>query len=53
MCAEETIRPDTSLVSVMTVNNEIGVIQPMADIGRLCRAKKVEFRIDSLGKKTE
>jgi cysteine desulfurase len=38
---EKTIRPDTSLVSVMTVNNEIGVIQPMADIGRICRAKKV------------
>ena len=30
---EDTIRPDTSLVSVMTVNNEIGVRQPIEDIG--------------------
>lgn len=31
---EETIQPDTSLVSVMTVNNEIGVKQPVKEIGR-------------------
>merc|ERR1719225_1560665 len=44
---ESSIRPDTGLVSVMTVNNEIGVIQPVADIGRLCRAKKVFFHTDA------
>ena len=37
----EAIRPETVLVSVMAVNNEIGVIQPVADIGRLCREKGV------------
>ena len=30
---EDAIRPDTSLVSVMTVNNEIGVVQPIQEIG--------------------
>ncbi|KAI9317954.1 cysteine desulfurase [Dichotomocladium elegans] len=44
---EETIRPDTVMVSVMTVNNEIGVIQPIAEIGKICRAKKVFFHTDS------
>lgn len=39
--------PDTSLVSVMTVNNEIGVKQPIAEIGRLCRSKKVFFHTDA------
>ncbi|XP_065571581.1 cysteine desulfurase-like [Artemia franciscana] len=41
------IRPDTSLVSIMTVNNEIGVIQPVKDIGALCREKKVFFHTDA------
>lgn len=41
------IRPDTALVSIMAVNNEIGVIQPMAEIGRLCRANKVFFHTDA------
>jgi len=44
---EASIRPDTSLVSVMTVNNEIGVIQPVEDIGKLCRSKKVFFHTDA------
>ena len=35
------MRPDTSLVSIMTVNNEIGVLQPVAEIGKLCRERKV------------
>ncbi|KAL9046468.1 MAG: hypothetical protein Q9214_000703 [Letrouitia sp. 1 TL-2023] len=43
---ESTIRPDTALVSIMTVNNEIGVIQPMKEIGQLCRSKKVFFHTD-------
>ena len=43
---EAAIRPDTAIVSIMTVNNEIGVIQPMEEIGRLCRAKKTYFHSD-------
>ena len=41
------IRPETALVSVMHVNNEIGVIQPIAEIGRLCRERKVFFHVDA------
>ena len=44
---EAAIRPDTALVSIMTVNNEIGVIQPMAEIGKLCRSKKIFFHTDA------
>ena len=44
---ESAIRPDTALVSIMTVNNEIGVIQPMEEIGTLCRSKKVFFHTDA------
>jgi len=43
---EAAMRPDTALVSIMTVNNEIGVIQPMEEIGRLCRSKKTFFHTD-------
>ncbi|KAJ9638973.1 cysteine desulfurase [Coniosporium apollinis] len=43
---EKAIRPDTALVSIMTVNNEIGVVQPVEEIGRLCRSKKVFFHTD-------
>ncbi|KAI9705101.1 MAG: cysteine desulfurase [Candelina mexicana] len=43
---EDAIRPDTALVSLMTVNNEVGVIQPMEEIGKLCRSKKVFFHSD-------
>eukprot|EP01103_Thecamoeba_quadrilineata_P005078 TRINITY_DN1492_c0_g1_i1.p1 TRINITY_DN1492_c0_g1~~TRINITY_DN1492_c0_g1_i1.p1 ORF type:complete len:465 (-),score=89.75 TRINITY_DN1492_c0_g1_i1:56-1450(-) len=42
----EAIRPDTALVSIMAVNNEIGVVQPLEEIGRLCRSKKVFFHTD-------
>ncbi|MFA7279002.1 MAG: IscS subfamily cysteine desulfurase [Sterolibacterium sp.] len=41
------LRPDTILVSVMAVNNEIGVIQPIAEIGELCREKGIIFHVDS------
>jgi cysteine desulfurase len=41
------IREDTVLVSVMTVNNEIGVIQPVAEIGAICREKKIFFHTDA------
>lgn len=44
---EDAIRPDTALVSVMTVNNEIGVTQPIADIGAVCRKHKVFFHTDA------
>lgn len=37
----------TALVSIMAVNNEIGVIQPIAEIGRLCRARGVLFHTDA------
>ncbi|KAI9742175.1 MAG: cysteine desulfurase [Claussenomyces sp. TS43310] len=43
---EAAIRPDTAIVSIMAVNNEIGVIQPIGDIGKLCRSKKVFFHTD-------
>jgi cysteine desulfurase len=43
---EKAIRPETCLVSIMTVNNEIGVVQPVEEIGRLCRSKKVFFHTD-------
>ena len=44
---EAAIRPDTMLISIMTVNNEIGVIQPMEEIGKLCRKNKVFFHTDA------
>jgi cysteine desulfurase len=45
---EAAIRPDTILVSIMMVNNEIGVIQPIAEIGELCRAKGIVFHCDAV-----
>jgi len=44
---EAAIRPDTILVSVMLVNNEIGVIQPIDEIGALCRSKGIVFHCDA------
>jgi cysteine desulfurase len=41
------IRPDTVLASVMAVNNEIGVIQDIAALGRICREKGVIFHVDA------
>src|SRR6201746_679050 len=41
------IRPDTILVSVMNVNNEIGVIQDIAAIGEITRAKGIVFHVDA------
>ncbi|MEP2651341.1 MAG: IscS subfamily cysteine desulfurase [Paraglaciecola sp.] len=41
------IRPDTILVSVMHVNNEIGVIQDITAIGEICRERKVLFHVDA------
>ena len=42
------IRPETALVTVMFVNNEIGTIQPIAEIGALCRERKVVFHTDAV-----
>jgi cysteine desulfurase len=42
------IRPDTVLVSVMMVNNEIGVIQPIAEIGEILRARGIIFHCDGV-----
>lgn len=44
---EDAMRADTALVSVMTVNNEIGVQQPIAEIGAVCRKHKVFFHTDA------
>jgi len=44
---ESAIRPDTILVSVMAANNEIGVLQPIADIGQICRDRQVLFHSDA------
>ena len=44
---ESAIRPDTILVSIMAANNEIGVLQPLAEIGKLCRERSVLFHTDA------
>jgi len=44
---EQAFRPDTILVSVMAANNEIGVLQPLAEIGALCRDHHVLFHTDA------
>lgn len=44
---EAAMRPDTTLVSVMAVNNEIGVIQDIAAIGEMCRARGIIFHCDA------
>jgi cysteine desulfurase len=43
---EKAIRKDTAIVSIMGVNNEIGIIQPLEEIGRICRKHKVFFHSD-------
>lgn len=42
------IRPDTALVSVMYANNEIGTVQPIAEIGEICRGRGVLFHTDAV-----
>ena len=44
---EREIRPETILVSVIHASNEIGTIQPIAEIGRICRERKVYFHTDA------
>jgi cysteine desulfurase len=45
---KETLRPDTILVSIMAANNEIGTIQPVAELGALCRERDVLFHTDAV-----
>ena len=45
---QEAIRPDTCLVSVMFANNEIGTVQPVAEIGSVCREAGVLFHTDAV-----
>ena len=44
----KAMRPDTVLVSVMTANNEIGTIEPVAEIGRICKENGVLFHTDAV-----
>ena len=44
---KNAIRPDTVMVSVIMVHNEIGVIQPIKEIGQICREKKIFFHTDA------
>ena len=45
---EKAIRDDTCLVTIMFANNEIGTIQPIEEIGKICRAKKIIFHTDAV-----
>ena len=45
---ENAIREDTALVTIMYANNEIGTIQPISQIGALCREKGVLFHTDAV-----
>ena len=45
---EKAIRPDTALVTIMYANNEIGTIQPIAEIGAVCKAHGVLFHTDAV-----
>lgn len=45
---EAAIKPNTKLVSVMHVNNEIGTIEPIAEIGRVCRKRGILFHTDAV-----
>ena len=45
---EDAIRPDTTLVSVMTANNEIGTIEPITELAAVCKARGVLFHTDAV-----
>lgn len=45
---QNAIREDTCLVTIMFANNEIGTIQPIAEIGEICKARKVPFHTDAV-----
>jgi cysteine desulfurase len=42
------ITDETALVTIMYVNNEVGTVQPIAEIGRICRARRVPFHVDAV-----
>jgi cysteine desulfurase len=44
----KSIRPDTILVSIMAANNEIGTIQPVAELGAVCRERGIVFHTDAI-----
>jgi cysteine desulfurase len=44
----DALRPDTVLVSVMAANNELGTIQPVAEVGALCRTRGIAFHSDAV-----
>lgn len=45
---EKALREDTAFVTIMYANNEIGTIQPIAEIGKVCRERKVPFHTDAV-----
>ena len=45
---KKAIRKDTILVSIMTANNEIGTIEPIEEIGKICREKNIVFHTDAV-----
>lgn len=45
---EKAIREDTALVTIMYANNEIGTVQPISELGRICRERKVPFHTDAV-----
>lgn len=45
---EQALRPDTALVSVMFVNNEVGTVQPIAELGAICRERGILFHTDAV-----
>lgn len=45
---EKAIRPDTILISIMHANNEVGTIQPIAEIGKIAKEKGVIFHVDAV-----
>ncbi|MGA3265798.1 MAG: cysteine desulfurase family protein [Verrucomicrobiota bacterium] len=45
---KQALRPDTVLVSIMAANNEIGTLQPVAELGALCREREIVFHTDAV-----
>jgi cysteine desulfurase len=46
---ERAIRPDTALISIVAANGEIGVLQPIGDLGRITRRRGIPFHVDGVG----